>query len=122
MMKLESEENNWEQPIVYPAKVLTLYKDSKGTLSSGKPRTYSVEVDSILHVTVAYESIQYPQQLIPEVKCIQSHQEHTVMMVQPRKEWAKLFWKVTKINCISYLWTVHQNVDGTIRWRMTSVL
>jgi hypothetical protein len=44
------------------------------------------------------------------------------MMVQPRKEWAKLFWKVTKINCISYLWTVHQNVDGTIRWRMTSVL
>jgi hypothetical protein len=31
MMKFESEENNGEEPIVYPGKVLTLYEDSKGT-------------------------------------------------------------------------------------------
>jgi hypothetical protein len=32
MMKFEYKENNGEQLIVYPRKVLTLYKDSKGTL------------------------------------------------------------------------------------------
>jgi hypothetical protein len=40
MMKFESEENNGEEPIVYPGKVLTLYKDSKGTL---KALVHSVE-------------------------------------------------------------------------------
>jgi hypothetical protein len=32
MMKLESQENNGEEAIVYPRKVLALYKDSEGTL------------------------------------------------------------------------------------------
>jgi hypothetical protein len=52
---------------------------------------YSVKVDSILHVIVAYEAIQYPQPLVPQVRCIDNHREHTVMTVLPRKEWAKLF-------------------------------
>jgi hypothetical protein len=52
---------------------------------------YSVKVDSILHVMVAYEAIQSPQPLVPQVRCIHSHWEHTVMTVLPRKEWAKLF-------------------------------
>jgi hypothetical protein len=52
---------------------------------------YSFKVDSILHVIVAYEAIQYPRPLVPQVRCIPSHWEHTVMTVLPRKEWAKLF-------------------------------
>jgi hypothetical protein len=38
---------------------------------------YSVKVDSILHVIVAYEAIQYLQPLDPQVRCIQSHWEHS---------------------------------------------
>jgi hypothetical protein len=111
MMKFESEENNGEEAIVYPRKVLALYKDSEGTLkvlvhsveyktatnvegpfgdsclvthyqlefnqNNGKPRMYSVKVDSILHVIVAYEAIQYPHPLVPQVRCIHSHWEHS---------------------------------------------
>jgi hypothetical protein len=111
MMKFESEENNGEEPIVYPRKVLALYKDNKGTLkalvhsveyktatnvegpfgdsclvrryqlefnqSNRKPRMYSVKVDSILHVIVACEAIQYPQPLVPQVRCIHCHWEHS---------------------------------------------
>ena len=107
-MKFEAEENNGDQLIVHPGKVLALYKDSKGTLkefihsveyktatngeglfgdsclvtqyrlefnqSNGKPRMYSVEVNSILHVIVSYEAIQYPQPLVCHVRCI-----HTVI-------------------------------------------
>jgi hypothetical protein len=128
MMKFESEENNGEEPIVYPRKVLALYEDSEGILkvlvhsveyktatnvegpfgdsrlvthhrlefnqSNGKPRMYSVKVDSILHVIVAYEAIQYPQPLVPQVRCIDSHWEHTVMAVL--QEWAKMFLAWTK--------------------------
>jgi hypothetical protein len=56
---------------------------------------YSVSVDSILHVIVVSEAIQYPQPLVPQVRWIHSHWEHTVMTVLPRKEWEKLFldWK-----------------------------
>jgi hypothetical protein len=64
--------------------------------SNRKPRMYSVKVHSILHVIVAYEAIQYPQPLVPQVRCIDSHQEHTVMTVLPRKERAKLFLAWTK--------------------------
>jgi hypothetical protein len=53
--------------------------------SNGKPRMYSIKVDSILHVIVAYETIQYTQPLVPQVRCIDSHWEHTVMTVLPRK-------------------------------------
>jgi hypothetical protein len=111
MMKFASEENNGEEAIVYPRKVLALYKDSEGTLkvlvhsveyktatnvegpfgdsclvthyqlefnqNNGKPRMYSVKVDSILHVIVAYEAIQYPHPLVPQVRCIHSHWEHS---------------------------------------------
>jgi hypothetical protein len=56
----------------------------------------SVKVDSILHVIVVYEAIQYPQPLVPQVRCIDNHQEHTVMTVLPIKEWAKLFLDLTK--------------------------
>jgi hypothetical protein len=42
---------------------------------------YSVKVDSILHVIVAYEVIQYPQPLVPQVGCTHSHWEHTLMTV-----------------------------------------
>jgi hypothetical protein len=113
MMKFESEENNGEEAIVYPMKVLALYKDSEGTLkalvhsveyktatnvegpfrdsrlvthyrlefnqSNRKPRMYLVKVDSILHVIVVYEAIQYPQPLVPQVRYIHNHWEHTVM-------------------------------------------
>jgi hypothetical protein len=54
--------------------------------SNGKQRMYSVKVYSILHVIVAYEAIKYPQPLVPQVRCIHSHWEHTVMTVLPRKE------------------------------------
>jgi hypothetical protein len=57
---------------------------------------YSVKVDSILHVIVAYEAIQYPQPLVPQVRCIHSHQEHTVMTVLPRNKWANLFLEWTR--------------------------
>jgi hypothetical protein len=57
---------------------------------------YSVKVDSILHVIVVYEVIQYPQPFVPQVRCIPSHQEHTVMTFLPRKEWAKLFLEWTR--------------------------
>jgi hypothetical protein len=130
MMKFESRENNREEAIVYPSKVLALYKDSGGTLKAlvhsvqyktatnvegpfgdscllthyrlefnqrnGKPRMYSVKVDSILHVIVGYEAIEYPQPLVPQVRCIHSCQEDTVMTVLPRIEWAKLFLEWTK--------------------------
>jgi hypothetical protein len=110
--------------------VLTLYKDSKGTLkalvhsveykiatnvegpfgdshlvmhyqlefnrSNGKPRMYSVEVDSILHVIVAYEVITYPHPLVPQVRCIHSYLEHKVMTVLQRNKWAKLFLEWTR--------------------------
>jgi hypothetical protein len=57
---------------------------------------YSIKVDSILHVIVVYEAIQYPQPLVPQVRCIDNCREHTVMTVLPRKEWAKLFFDWTK--------------------------
>ena len=57
---------------------------------------YSVKVDSILHVMVAYEAIQSPQPLVPQVRCIHSGQEHTVMTFLPRKEWVKLFLAWTR--------------------------
>jgi hypothetical protein len=59
--------------------------------SNGKPRMYSVKVDSNLHAIVVYEAIHYPQPLVPQVRCLHSCQEHTVVTVLPRKEWAKLF-------------------------------
>jgi hypothetical protein len=34
MKKFESEENNGEEPIVYPKKVLTMYNDSNETLKA----------------------------------------------------------------------------------------
>jgi hypothetical protein len=40
MMKFESEENNGEEAIIYPRKVLTLYEDNEGTL---KALVHSVE-------------------------------------------------------------------------------
>jgi hypothetical protein len=64
--------------------------------SNRKPRMYSVKVDSILHVIVAYKAIQYPQPFVPQVRCIDTHREHTMMTVLPRKEWAKLFLDWTK--------------------------
>jgi hypothetical protein len=61
------------------------------------PRMYYVKVDSILHVIVAYDAIQYPQPLVPQVRCIHIHWEHTVTMtVLPREEWAKLFLAWTR--------------------------
>jgi hypothetical protein len=64
--------------------------------SNRKPRMYSVKVDSILHVIWVYETIQYPQPLVPQVRCIHSGQEHTVMTFLPRKEWVKLFLAWTR--------------------------
>jgi hypothetical protein len=98
--------------------VLALYEENEGTLkcrraifvdsrlvthyqlefnqSNGKPRMYSIKVDSILHVIVTYEAIQYPQPLVPQVRCIDNHREQTVLTVLPRKEWAKMFLDWTK--------------------------
>jgi hypothetical protein len=47
MMKFESKENNGEEPIVYPGKVLALYEDSKGTL---KALVHSVECKTATNV------------------------------------------------------------------------
>jgi hypothetical protein len=46
-MKFESEENNGDHLIVYPGKVLALYKDSKGTL---KALIHSVEYKTATNV------------------------------------------------------------------------
>jgi hypothetical protein len=46
-----------------------------------KPIMYTVKVDSIFHVIVVYEAIQYPQPLVPQVRCIHSCKEHTEMTV-----------------------------------------
>ena len=40
MMKFESEENNGEEAIIYPRKVLAMYEDKEGTL---KVLVHSVE-------------------------------------------------------------------------------
>jgi hypothetical protein len=64
--------------------------------SNGKPRMYSIKVDSILHVIVTYKAIHYPQPLVPQVRCIHNHWEHIVMTVLHRKEWAKMFLDWTK--------------------------
>jgi hypothetical protein len=81
--------------------------------SNGKLRMYSIKVDSILHVIVAYEAIQYPQPLVPQVKCIDNHPEYTVMTVLPRNEWAKLFLDWTK-----ELKERHKTMAGTLKNRL----
>ena len=47
MMKFGSKEINGEEPIVYPRKVLALYKDNKGTL---KALVHSVEYKTATNV------------------------------------------------------------------------
>jgi hypothetical protein len=47
-------------------------------------------------VIVVYETIQYFQPLVPQIRCIHSYWEHKVMTVLPRKEWAKLFLAWTR--------------------------
>jgi hypothetical protein len=76
---------------------LVTHNQLKFNERNGKPRMHSVKVDSILHVIVAYDAIQYPQPLVPQVRCIHIHWEHTVTMtVLPREEWAKLFLAWTR--------------------------
>jgi hypothetical protein len=47
MMKFESEENNGEEAIIYPGKVLALYEDNEGTL---KALVHSVEYKTATNV------------------------------------------------------------------------
>jgi hypothetical protein len=47
MMKFESEENNGEEAIVYPRKVLALYEDNEGT---HKALVHSVEYKTATNV------------------------------------------------------------------------
>jgi hypothetical protein len=73
----------------------------KALLNGVQPRQWKTkdvlcEILPQLHVIVAYEAIKYPQPLVPQVRCIHSHWEHTVMTVLPRKEEGKLFLEWTR--------------------------
>ena len=63
---------------------------------NGKPRMYSVPVDKIRHVIVAYEAIRYADPLVPRVRSLVRQKEHTMMTILPRSQWAKLFVDWTK--------------------------
>jgi hypothetical protein len=52
MMKFESEENNGEEIIIYPRKVLALYEDNEGTL---KVLVHSVEYKTATNVEGPFE-------------------------------------------------------------------
>ena len=129
MVEFESEDNDEAEPLLYPAKILTLYEDVEGNLKAlvhlveyktargvegtfgnshlvqhyrlefvpgnGKPRVYSVPVDKIQHVTMAYEAIEYMMPLPPPVRNAASWHEHTIMIIRPRSKWARLFLQWT---------------------------
>jgi hypothetical protein len=62
---------------------------------SGKPRVYSVPMDKIQHVTVAYEAIEYMTPLSPTIRNAASQHEHSMMIIWPRSDWARLFLQWT---------------------------
>jgi len=59
--------------------------------SNGKPVMYSLPIESIVHVAVAYEKILYPEPLVPPVRSPAQRKEHTVMTMLPRNEWGRVF-------------------------------
>jgi hypothetical protein len=62
---------------------------------NGKPKVYSVPVDKIQQVTMAYKAIEYMMLLLPPVRNAASWREHTIMIIQPRSKWARLFLQWT---------------------------
>ena len=64
--------------------------------SSGEPKLYSLPVEAIIKCIVAFESEQYQQPLVPRVRNGAQQKLHTVMTIQPKEEWARLFLDWTK--------------------------
>jgi len=58
-----------------------------------EPKLYSVPFEDII---VAYEAIQYSQPLVPRINGAARQKEHTVMTMDPRKQWAKEFLEWAK--------------------------
>ena len=57
----------------------------------GDPNLMSVPFKSIVHCVVGYEACLYSEPLIPRVRGGEMQKRHTVMVIWPRSEWAKLF-------------------------------
>jgi hypothetical protein len=51
----------------------------------------SVPFDTIVRSVVGYEAQVYKEPLIPRVRGGQNQRKHTVMIIRPREEWAKLY-------------------------------
>jgi hypothetical protein len=78
--------------------------------SSGEPKLYSLPVEAIIKCIVAFESEQYQQLLVLQVRNGTQQKLHTVMTVQPKEEWARLFLDWTK-----ELWTRQETGSGRSR-------
>lgn len=66
-------------------------------LHNGHPKLYSLEIEKILSVIVGYEAQVYPEQpLVPRVRTSAQQQKHTLMVIRPREEWAKLYLEWTR--------------------------
>jgi len=80
---------------------------------SGKPKMYSVPIDHIQDVIVAYEAIRYSNPLVPQVRSLPRRREHTVMAILPRSQWATLFLEWTR-----ELKERHETLRGRDRYRL----
>jgi len=59
--------------------------------SSRDPKLYSIPFEDILHCVLLYEAVLYREPLAPKVRSPRQQREHTVMIIRPRREWARLF-------------------------------
>jgi hypothetical protein len=64
--------------------------------SSREPKVYSLPVEVLIKCIVAFESEQYQQPLVLQVRNGTQQKLHTVMTIQPKEEWARLFLNWTK--------------------------
>jgi hypothetical protein len=63
---------------------------------SGDPSVYSLPFEDIVKCVVVYESVKYQEPLVPRVRERVKQRKHTVMMIVPKDEWARLFLNLTK--------------------------
>ena len=64
---------------------------------NGHPKLYSLEIEKILSIIVGYEANVYPEEpLVPRVRSPVQQKKHTLMVIRPREEWAKLYLDWTR--------------------------
>ena len=59
--------------------------------NQGNPNLMSVPFDTIVRSVVGYEAQVYKEPLIPRLRGGENRRKHTVMIIRPREEWAKLY-------------------------------